>query len=114
MSRPLEVPQRKQEQYHNMPNDFLFDENMEPLIEDGDFVIGESTYQHQQFLLLAEKGDYKQFPTAGVASKRYLEREKPDDYARAIRQEFISDGMKVKTLNIAQDLQISIDAEYLK
>ena len=97
-----------------MPHDFLFNEQNEPEIKDGDFVIGESTYQHQKHLLLAEKGDYKQHPTAGVASKRYLERERPDEYARAIRQEFVADGMDVKTLKILENLELSIDAEYLK
>lgn len=97
-----------------MPQDFLFDEQNEPEIKDGDFVIGESTYQHQKHLLLAEKGDYKQHPTTGVASKRYLERESPDEYARAIRQEFVADGMSVKTLKILENLELSIDAEYIK
>lgn len=85
---------------------------MEPQIVDGDFVIEESTYQHQQILLLAEKGDLKQFPTSGVASKRYLESERPDNYARAIRQEFVADGMEVTEIIFSENLEISIDAKY--
>ena len=95
-----------------MPKDIVLNDNNDLLINDGDFVVGESTYQHQKHLLLAEKGDYKQFPTAGVASKKYLERERPDEYARAIRQEFVADGMNVKTLTILENLELSIDAEY--
>ena len=95
-----------------MMKDFALNDNNDLITGDGDFVVSESTYQHQKHLLLAEKGDYKQFPTAGVASKRYLERESPDEYARAIRQEFASDGMDVKTLKISETLELSIDAEY--
>lgn len=95
-----------------MPKDFVLNENNDLVTNDGDFVVGESTYQHQKHLLLAEKGDYKQFPTAGVASKKYLERESPDEYARAIRQEFVADGMNVTTLTILENLELSIDAEY--
>lgn len=95
-----------------MPKDIVLNDNNDLLINNGDFVQSESTYQHQKHLLLAEKGDYKQFPTAGVASKKYLERESPDEYARAIRQEFVADGMNVKTLTILENLELSIDAEY--
>ncbi len=95
-----------------MPKDIVLNDNNDLLINNGDFVVSESTYQHQKHLLLAEKGDYKQFPTAGVASKKYLERESPDEYARAIRQEFVADGMNVKTLTILENLELSIDAEY--
>ncbi|MBU4536992.1 MAG: hypothetical protein L6264_07280 [Weeksellaceae bacterium] len=95
-----------------MMNDFLFDDSNAPLVNDGDFVVSESTYQHQKHLLMAEKGDYKQYPTAGVASKNYVERESPDEYARAIRQEFVADGMKVHTLAISPNLELSINAEY--
>ena len=95
-----------------MPKDIVLNDNNDLLINNGDFVVSESTYQHQKHLLLAEKGDYKQFPTAGVASKKYLERESPDEYARAIRQEFVADGMNVTTLTILENLELSIDAEY--
>ncbi len=95
-----------------MPNDFILSDSLELKIENGDFVVSESTYQHQQMLILSEKGDFKQYPTVGVGSKRFLESEKPDDYAREIRQEFIADKMKVRSINIARDLQITIDANY--
>ena len=93
--------------------DFVLTEDNDLLIENGDLVINETSYQHQKHLLLAEKGDYKQHPTIGVASKKYLERESPDEYARAIRQEFVADGMNVKTLKILENLELCIDAQYI-
>lgn len=95
-----------------MPNDILLDENFDLKIANGDFVVDESTYQHQACLLMASKGEYKANPTIGVDSKRFLESERPDEYARTIRQEFVGDGMEVKSIDIADDLQLTIDAIY--
>lgn len=95
-----------------MPNDILLDENFFPIITNGDFTIGESTYQHQKMLLLADKGEFKANPTTGVGSRRYLESYKSDDYAREIRLEFMADGMSVNSLKIGDNLEITIDAQY--
>lgn len=45
-----------------MPVDILLDENFELQFADGDFAFGESTYEHQKTLLLADKGEIKLFP----------------------------------------------------
>lgn len=63
-------------------NDFLLDEHLDLEISKGDWVVGESTYQHQKILFYAEKGEFKEHPTRGVAYRRFLENEKPDEYAR--------------------------------
>ncbi|KQT17431.1 hypothetical protein ASG31_08450 [Chryseobacterium sp. Leaf404] len=95
-----------------MPNDILLDENFEPQIKDGDFIIGESTYQHQKTLLFAEKGEFKSNPTTGVGTRKYLETSKPDEFAREIRLEFFADGMQVNSLKVDENLAITIDAIY--
>lgn len=95
-----------------MPNDILLDESFEPLTDGGDFVVGESTFQHQKILIFADKGQFKSDPISGVGSRRYLETAKTDDFAREIRLEFIKDGMQVKTLNISDNLNIQVDAQY--
>lgn len=95
-----------------MPKDILFTDDLQSLIQDGDFVIGESTYQHQRCLLLADKGEFKQFPKVGVGSKRFLESQNPNDFAREVRQEFTSDGMVVNQIKIEDNLEINIDAQY--
>ena len=95
-----------------MPTDILLDDKLDLRIENGDFVVDESTYQHQQLLLMMEKGELKNFPTTGVASKRYLESGNPSNYAREIRQEFIADGMKVNEINISENLEITVEANY--
>lgn len=92
--------------------DFLLDDNLDLLIADGDFVIGESTAQHQKLLILADKGEFKDVPMRGVGARRYLEDHTPENLAREIRQEFAADGMTVNKIQIASDLTIQLDANY--
>lgn len=95
-----------------MPQDILLDENLDLLIIDGDFVIGESTSQHQKLLILSDKCEFKDVPMRGVGARRYLEDDTPDNLAREIRQEFSIDGMTVNKIQIAADLTIQVDANY--
>lgn len=114
--QPQERQQPKQEPepetLHNMPNDILLDENFDIIIDNNSFAIGESTYQHQKILIFADKGQFKSDPTCGVGSRRFLESSRPDDFAREIRQEFMKDGMSIRSLKIAENLEINIDAIY--
>lgn len=80
-------------------------------VQNGSLVIGDTTYQNQKLLLLAEKGEFKFRPMRGVGTKRYIETANPDELAREIRTEFITDGMKVNSIK-TNDGQLSIDAEY--
>ena len=93
-----------------MPNDLLL-EDYDLLIENGDFVAGESTRQHQDLLLLADKGEFKQFPTVGVGIYRYLEGFNSNDLAREIRTEFNRDGMTVQSIKFIGS-KIDITATY--
>lgn len=95
-----------------MPRDILLNENFDLQIANGDLVTGESTYQNQRILLVADKGEFKSEPKTGVGAKRYLESERPDEFAREIRQQFIGDGMKVEEIKIADNLEINIKANY--
>jgi len=49
-----------------MAKDILLDENNDLLVQNGDFVIGESERQEIKMILQAVKNDYKQFPEIGV------------------------------------------------
>ncbi|MES2238853.1 MAG: hypothetical protein V4497_01210 [Bacteroidota bacterium] len=95
-----------------MPKDILLDEDMDVLIADGDFVVNESTAQHQKILILSDKGEFKEIPMRGVGARRYLEESNPSNLAREIRTEFSTDGMIVNKIQIATDLSIQIDANY--
>lgn len=95
-----------------MPVDILLDKNFELQFAEGDFAFGESTYEHQKALLLADKGEIKLFPKNGVGARRYLEHAAPDELAREIRHEFFADGMNVQKIKIDENLEIDIEADY--
>lgn len=92
--------------------DLLLDEDGDLKIVDGDFVIGESTAQHQNLLLIADKGEFKESPMRGVGVLRYLEDGTPDNLAREIRTEFTIDGMKVNQIKRLNNGNIEVDANY--
>lgn len=80
-------------------NDVLLDDEFDLLIKNGDLVIGESTYQHQQLLLLAEKGEIREFPTRGVGIRTWLLDDQAGNLNGAIKREFEADGMRVESVN---------------
>jgi hypothetical protein len=78
-----------------MPSDILLDTSFDLAFADGDFVTGESTRQHQQLLLLVEKGELKEFPTRGVGIATWLNDHTTGNLNGVIKREFEADGMKV-------------------
>jgi hypothetical protein len=94
-----------------MPKDIIINGDLDALISSGDFSLGESTAQHQNFLIMAEKGEFKEWPMRGVGARRYLEDHSPERLAREIRQEFSYDGMEVEKISIADD-KINVQAHY--
>lgn len=96
-----------------MPKDILLDVDLDLSIENGDFVIGESTNQQQKIMLLADKNEFKENPTVGVGIETYLDDESPADMHREIRLQFSKDGMKVKSIKTIEG-KINIDAPYEK
>ncbi len=95
-----------------MPQDILLTDTGDIAIVNGDFVISESSAQHQRLLLLANKCDYKENPMRGVGTKRYLETSDSNAFAREIRQEFTLDGMEVTSITINAET-ITVDATYI-
>jgi hypothetical protein len=94
------------------PTDILLDENFRFRIEDGDLVVGDATLQHQQLLLISEKGEWKQNPSTGVGIKTYLNDDSFADIAKEIETQFAQDGMTISLLNVFEDGKIKIEAEY--
>lgn len=92
-------------------NDILLNEDLRPVIQDGDLVIGDATAQNQHLLIRCEKGQFKDRPMRCVGSSRFLESANPDAFAREIRQEFTADGMKVDQIKI-EGINLFIDARY--
>jgi hypothetical protein len=94
-----------------MPKDILLDTDFDLQIADGDFVIGESTAQHQQLLLLTQKGEWKESPTVAVSAESFLKDEDETALLAEIKAQFELDGMTVNLLQYA-DGKLNIDAPY--
>lgn len=74
--------------------DLLLTEGFDLQIKDGDFVIGESTIQHQDLILIAQPGSFKQSPDVGVGIEGFLMDENYEGMSEKIRSEFIKDGQQ--------------------
>ena len=92
--------------------DILLDENYDLMIENDDFVLGESTRQHQGLILMANKGEFRQHPFTGVGLRLFVE----DDRLGAMRVELTKqlelDGMTVQRVNVFSNEQLEIRASY--
>lgn len=62
------------------------------LIQDGDFVVGESDIQHAQHIIEAEQGHYKQWPLIGVGARRMLGGTADAEMRRAVQLQLVGDG----------------------
>jgi len=79
----------------------------------GDLAVGQSTTQHKRCLIVANKGDYRQFPWVGVGISRYLLDDQFGDVQQEIQKQFELDGMVIKELRINERGEIIENAEYL-
>lgn len=93
--------------------DLLLDDTDDLLIENGDFVIGISDLQHQEHLLVAQKGDFKQYPDIGVGIQNFLRETNIDGLIMEVRKEFVKDGMEVSLVDfLEQTGDLDYDAKY--
>jgi hypothetical protein len=58
-------------------NDILLDTNGDLSFQNGDLKTGYSDNQHQEHILIANKGEYREFPEMGVAIEQIIN---DDDY----------------------------------
>ena len=77
----------------------------------GDLTYNESTEQHQQDILVADQGHYKEFPDTGVDILNFLQDTDPENLLRTTRKQFTKDGMKVRHIGIKHNY-IDVKAEY--
>jgi hypothetical protein len=93
--------------------DFIFDEDGDLFVQGGDLALGESTLDHQRDLILAAKGDFRQWPLIGVAIRtELLNAIGPSDIRVAIQREMERDGMAVSKLVVTNELDIDLVASY--
>lgn len=75
-------------------------------VKDGDFVVGESTQQHQHLLLITQPGEIRQSPLTGVGLADFLESEDPGILKQTIQKQFELDGMSIRRLVIGDIIEV--------
>lgn len=79
---------------------------------DGDFLETESTTQHQQLLILTEKGEWDGAPTVGIGALNWIMDERPGDLVSEVRAQYEKDGMSVGKLRFLSPQNFEVQAEY--
>lgn len=95
-----------------IPLDYVLNEAMELVIREGTFVTGDATQQHQQLLLMTEKGEWKQSPSVGVGLSGFLNDDNPGSMKAEIIKQFELDGMRVDSVRFDGVGTVKIQAEY--
>jgi hypothetical protein len=75
-------------------------------------VVGNTLNQNQALILVANPGEFKFYPTLGIAIDELI---LDDDYLRfrnRIREHFLKDKLKVKFLELSQGKPLKISASY--
>lgn len=98
----------------------LLDENMELVINPvrdsfglitSGLVLGDVTFQNQNILINATKGEIKEDPLAGVGASNYVESNDGEGFAREIRSQLTRDGQTVKTISVKIP-NVRVEAKY--
>lgn len=93
--------------------DILLDrETDDLLIENGDFVIGRSDEQQQKLILIAEKGEWKEFPELGVGIDKMLDNEEYNELLITAKKNLKYDGMQIRNISFNPSGKLHIDGNY--
>jgi hypothetical protein len=98
-----------------MRNDILLDTDGDLLWGNGDFVVGESSYQEMAAIINANPGEYRHSPVTGFRRSKYLKKtETPQERIRFVSELKVKlelDGFKnfkIDVSNGIRDFQIYI------
>jgi hypothetical protein len=93
--------------------DILVNADGDVIFENNDIVFGFSDYQHQEDLLVIQKGELKENITTGVGIENFLNDGDIDGMLAEIKSTFTNDGMDVKKLAFdATTNNLEFDANY--
>lgn len=92
--------------------DIVLDDQNDILIENGDFIIGDTDNQNQKLIVIANKGEFKEFPEVGVGIQNMLSDDDPTDVLIEIKRQLEYDGMQIDDVSLTQDGKLIIDGKY--
>lgn len=93
-------------------NDILLDTTGDLKFLNGDVVIGYSDNQHQEHILIAHKGEYREFPELGVGIEQILD---DDDYMSVLieaKKNLEYDGMKINNIKLEENGNLNVEGYY--
>ena len=93
-------------------NDIILDTNGDLSFQNGDLGFGYSDNQHQEHILIANKGEYREFPEIGVGIAQMLD---DDDYLSVLieaKKNLEYDGMKINNIKFEENGNLNIDGNY--
>lgn len=77
----------------------LHGETNDIILQGGTMAIGKTDDQNAQLIVLAEKGEFKEYPQLGVGISQFLKSvNRENELLRAIRVQLALDGMKPRNL----------------
>jgi hypothetical protein len=92
--------------------DLLLDSNGDISFKNGDLDIGFSDNQHQEHILLANKGEFREFPEIGVGITAMISDDDYTDMLIEIKKNLQYDGMKINNVKFDNDGKLDIDGYY--
>jgi hypothetical protein len=92
--------------------DLILDDNYDLDIKNGDFVMGDSTFQNQKLLFETTKGEWKQNPAVGIGAEDYVADDELVEFENEIRRQFVADGMDIAILQVLEDGSVNVKANY--
>lgn len=93
-------------------NDIIIGANGDLSFKIGDLEIGYSDNQHQEHILLANKGEFREFPELGVGIIQMLD---DDDYLPVLieaKKNLEYDGMRINNIKFEENGNLNIDGSY--
>lgn len=86
--------------------DFLLDENGDLAIENGDFVIRDSKEQDVATLIMANKGEFKEFPLVGFGAINYVKSEVSEvEFKRDLKVQLEYVGFLNPTIDLSEGFE---------
>ncbi|GGG33438.1 oxidase [Hymenobacter glacieicola] len=93
--------------------DVLLNADYDLEIRGGDFVIGESTEQHQALLLYTNKGEWRQAPEVGIGIvEMLLDDASGVGIASEIQQQLELDGQQIMALRLSPQGALHLEGYY--
>ena len=90
--------------------DIIIGADLDLVVQNGDFVIGNSTEQNKALILAAHQGEFRQNTVVGVGIRSYLNDDSGSPLS-AIQLQFELDGMTVRRLELVNGNLIN-EAQY--